>query len=208
VLAAIVVFPLATASAAPVALVERTVQAAIAFAASTAMTTAPALLAKAVLASLRRGRWALATTVMVILAVLGGTGYLLMRSGISAAAVDSRTDREKLQGAWSITSMSTDGVDAASKDLPSEVLVFQGDRVNMPIDSDYSLDTKANPKRIDMTCRITAPPNNWMLGIFEVSGDDLKLCLGAPGHERPTEFVTAPGNWRTLMNLKRRPPGR
>jgi RNA polymerase sigma factor (sigma-70 family) len=212
VLVAAVLFPTATSAApaaAPAILVETTVRAATAFAAGTALTSPPALLATAVLAGWRRARLAVAAAVLVSLALLGGVGLLLLRPGGPAMVTVIRADREKLQGDWVVTAMTVNGKDAGWEEVVAQnKLQFRGDQVNLPFDSDYILDPKAHPKRIDMTCRILPPPNNFMLGIYEVNGDELKLCLGAPGRDdRPKAFVTEPATGRTLMILKRRPAG-
>jgi uncharacterized protein (TIGR03067 family) len=122
--------------------------------------------------------------------------------------VDARTDRQKLQGEWTVAAVTVDGADAgalivALKSIPVK---FQDDRLSI-FDSDFTLDPTTNPKRIDMTCRHVDPPNNIIRGIYDVAGDDLKLCISAPGHERPTAFVTKPNSWATLFILKRRPAG-
>jgi hypothetical protein len=42
-----------------------------------------------------------------------------------------------------------------------------------------------------------------MLGIYELSGDELKICLADPGADRPKEFASAKGSKATYMVLKR-----
>ena len=204
-LAAAVLFPMAAQAAVPQALVETTVRAATAFAAGTALATPPAILAVAVLATLRRAKLGIAVIAIAILVLLGGIGLLITRAAHPAAAVDTRTDLEKLQGDWTTTSMSMNGMEAGPADLAAVQLQFRGDQVNFPFDSECKLDATAERKQIDLTCHLLGPPNNFMLGIYEIDGDELKLCLGPPGGERPTSFETPPGSGRTLMTLKRRP---
>jgi RNA polymerase sigma factor (sigma-70 family) len=207
VLVAAVLFPTSAPAAAPEALVETTVWAATAFTAGSALTTPPALLAAAVLASFRRARLVVAAAAVVTFAMLGGVGLLLTRPGHSAAVVAVQTDREKLQGDWAVVAMSMDGKDASQAEIAAlDSVRFHGDEVNLPFDSDFVLDTTAHPKQIDLTCRLLPPPNNFQIGIYEVNGDELKLCLGAPvRHDRPKAFVSEPESGRWLMILKRRP---
>jgi hypothetical protein len=63
----------------------------------------------------------------------------------------------------------------------------------------YKLDSASSPKAIDL---LTA--GNALPGIFELNGDDLKLCFRI-GKDRPTEFKTRPGDKTELFTLKRLP---
>ena len=40
-------------------------------------------------------------------------------------------------------------------------------------------------------------------GIYALDGDDLKVCFGAPGEKRPTEFKTEGGSSEQLAVMKR-----
>jgi hypothetical protein len=42
-----------------------------------------------------------------------------------------------------------------------------------------------------------------ILGIYEISGDTLKVCFDPEGKKRPTEFKTAAGSQTTLAVYKR-----
>jgi RNA polymerase sigma factor (sigma-70 family) len=214
VLVAAVLFPTSSPAASPI-LIQTTVRAATAFAAGTALTSPPGLIATAVLASFWRMRLTLAAGgLLMFLAVIGGVGLMLERSGALAAVVPVvRTDRELLQGDWVVAAMTMDGRDASQEEIEAfnkqKPLWVRGDEFNLPFDSDYVLDTNAHPKRIDLTCRIMPPPNNFQIGIYEVTDDELKLCLGPICRDdRPKAFVTEPGSGRTLMILKRRLPAK
>jgi hypothetical protein len=42
-----------------------------------------------------------------------------------------------------------------------------------------------------------------MLGIYEISGDTLKVCFDPEGKKRPTEFKSASGS-QTFVNVHKR----
>jgi RNA polymerase sigma-70 factor (ECF subfamily) len=208
VLVAVALFPPAATAAAPPALVEVTIRAATAFAAGTSMVTPPAILATAVLAGLRRGKLLLAAAILAFIAVLGGGGaFLLTRSSDPPVIADARTEQQKLEGDWAVGDMIIDGVPMPPNVKLIQQMRFRGNHLDWPFDSDFTLDPTANPKRIDLACKFVPPPNNCILGIYEMVGDDMKICLSAPGQDRPTEFATAPNSMRTLFVVKRRPSG-
>ena len=71
----------------------------------------------------------------------------------------------------------------------------------------YTLDAKASPKTIDLRGSGNA------LGIYEVAGDRLKLCLAqfAPAlktGQRPTSFVVEPDSGSILLTLERYEPAK
>jgi thiol-disulfide isomerase/thioredoxin len=52
----------------------------------------------------------------------------------------------------------------------------------------------------------TLPDGRLCRGIYHLDGDHLKICLGFPGAERPTDFTTKPGEQSSLMVYKRYEP--
>ncbi|HEX4588700.1 MAG TPA: sigma-70 family RNA polymerase sigma factor [Gemmataceae bacterium] len=201
VLLAAVVFP----SAAPAALVETTVRAATAFAAGAPLATPPAVLATAVLAGFRRAGLALAAAVLASLALIGGGAFLLLRGGGPATMITAQAELQILEGDWTVTAITMDGAAGIPPGAVSvQSMSFRGNHVNWPFESDFTIDPTAHPKQITMTCPKVPPPNNLMLGIYQINGDEMKFCISAPGNDRPAEFATAPGSMRFLVTLKRR----
>jgi hypothetical protein len=45
-----------------------------------------------------------------------------------------------------------------------------------------------------------------VLGIYELDGDNLKICLALPGKDRPMVFATAAENAQQLVVYKRDKP--
>ena len=56
----------------------------------------------------------------------------------------------------------------------------------------FSIDPSKKPKTIDVKFREGPEKGNTSLGIYELDGDDLKLCLSVTTKERPTEFSAKP----------------
>ena len=69
-----------------------------------------------------------------------------------------------------------------------------------------TIDPAKKPKTIDFQMVEGFPKGKTQLGIFEVEGDTLKSCFGAPGAERPSDFSSQAGDRRTSTVWKRMKP--
>jgi uncharacterized protein (TIGR03067 family) len=65
------------------------------------------------------------------------------------------------------------------------------------------LDPSKRPKGIDYLVVEGRGKGQTRLGIYELGGDTVKLCLAAPGDERPTDFLSKLGDGRTIGVWKR-----
>jgi len=65
----------------------------------------------------------------------------------------------------------------------------------------FKVDTTKTPHTIDMFPQDGSEKGKVSLGIYEVKGDELRLCHAGPGLDRPTEFSS--GERRTVMVFKR-----
>jgi uncharacterized protein (TIGR03067 family) len=66
-----------------------------------------------------------------------------------------------------------------------------------------TLDPTKEPKTIDLKFTEGPEKGNTSYGIYELKGDDLKLCLTIAGKNRPTSFAAAPKGGHALEVLKR-----
>ena len=66
----------------------------------------------------------------------------------------------------------------------------------------YTLRPSKKPKWIDIIAKRDDKITT-ILGIYSLDGDTLKLCHNDPGKLRPTEFVTKPGDQRSLVTFAR-----
>jgi RNA polymerase sigma factor (sigma-70 family) len=102
------------------------------------------------------------------------------------------SDQKKLQGTWQAVSGEENGQPLTDDFVKNYKATFAGNRVKLTAIDDsgtgtIKLDPKQNPKTIDIHIK----ENEEAIGIYEVTGDTLKLCMveAKPGNERPTEFV-------------------
>jgi uncharacterized protein (TIGR03067 family) len=114
-----------------------------------------------------------------------------------------KTDAAALKGVWEIVSTSFDGKEVPVKGRTlvfgdKEFTAFSGEKQGRTIA--FTLDPSKDPKQIDMDRGGTVSK---ALGIYSLDKDELKLCYGEPGAERPKAFESKEGKKVFLLVLKR-----
>jgi uncharacterized protein (TIGR03067 family) len=134
-------------------------------------------------------------SVMLIL-----TSVLIVPVG---ASEDAKGDKEKIQGVWTVVSVHDGG---KKRDIEDGVVTIDKDKVTSKrgdkLDKEftYEMDPTQKPTWIDLTAG-----DKKMLGIYELKGDNLKICLNeVQGGERPTEFVSKAGSPNDLLIVLKR----
>lgn len=117
-------------------------------------------------------------------------------AGSSATASD---DLKKMDGTWTMVSGEADGAPLPEKDVKGSTLVIVGDAYTVTLSDQgvkkgtQHIDATKSPKQIDAQ-DTSGPTVGKNLGIYEFTASgDFRVCFGAPGKDRPTEFVTKPG---------------
>jgi uncharacterized protein (TIGR03067 family) len=114
---------------------------------------------------------------------------------------------DPLAGAWKVESLVADGQEREQakgmtyvyKDGKATQKTPRGERT-----STYKIDTSKTPATIDMTGQGGQGAGQTRKGIFEVKGDELKICLAfMPDAERPTKFASEAGSGNILLVLKK-----
>jgi uncharacterized protein (TIGR03067 family) len=120
----------------------------------------------------------------------------------------SRKDLEKLQGDWAEVSATIDGTKLSDDEAQAIFRTVKGNEYTVFLYSKalatgkFVLDATKNPKTIDVTpakAKIKKP----MLGIYEIEGTRWKMCVAAPGKERPHEFTSSEGSGNQLSVWER-----
>ena len=172
----------------------------------------------------RRWRaWGLAAAALAAVFLLGGlalylnTDHRTEETGTSPPS--AQTDSELLQGTWFGITWIGDVEEEKRNAVPEEwfrladcKLTFTGDRVALvegidgkPTNGTFKIDPAKRPKQINWQIELGVHGVSY-LGIYELEGDILKLCLGNPlvDGERPTEFATKPDDAQKLIVFKRK----
>lgn len=120
-----------------------------------------------------------------------------------------KKDLAQLQGEWAMVSGTADGFPIPDAMLPNSKRVCQGDELTATVGGQLvmkakiTVDPTKKPKTIDYQVIDGPTEGKKHLGIYELAGDTLKSCFGAPGAERPTDFTSKPGDKRTATVWKR-----
>lgn len=129
--------------------------------------------------------------------------------GVSAPADDAAKDLEKLQGTWTATEITVNGKTHTEGTLrftfKKDQVIAEGDD---EVKRDYAkvsikLDPSTKPACIDIHVMAGEQKGAKMEGIYELKGDDLKICVKLLGNDRPTEFKAPDGSNTAVLILKR-----
>jgi uncharacterized protein (TIGR03067 family) len=124
---------------------------------------------------------------------------------------NARSDLDQLQGHWAMVESTNDGKRTTEKQLKIErtiegsnyTLVIQSDDGERVVTGTIKIDPKMNPKSIDATRTNGPEKGKAMLGIYELKGDQQKVCFAPTGKARPTEFASKQGSGWVLTVWRR-----
>jgi uncharacterized protein (TIGR03067 family) len=113
-----------------------------------------------------------------------------------------------LEGEWRFGSQEVDGVEMSAAALSRSRLLIDGDRFRMEspeaiYDGILTIDVEVTPAQITTEFVEGPEAGQQTLGIYEVTGDRLMLCVGLVGSSRPTEFAAPRGSRHALQHLRR-----
>src|SRR5262245_34638652 len=95
---------------------------------------------------------------LAVLATAGGAGLWLAGQVPPAAAQEKKTDKDLLQGTWTVVGCKERGQEIPKEDLKAEPrMTFKGDRIAFatnrgePMAATFALDVTREPRRIQLT---------------------------------------------------------
>jgi uncharacterized protein (TIGR03067 family) len=124
---------------------------------------------------------------------------------LAAEGKDKKTD-DPLTGTWKVTSLVFGGQEV--EQAKGTVQTFKDGKLIRKTQmgeqtSKYKIDTSKKPATIDLTAMGGRQDGMTRKGIFEVKGDELKICLAfMPDGDRPTKFDGSAEGY-ALLTLKR-----
>lgn len=138
------------------------------------------------------------------------TSFFVALSLVAGAPAPKETPKAppaKLDGEWVV-----EAIEGPPKDAPpgSVVMRFTDGKISIkeakrekPEDASYTVDASKKPAQIDIRPDRAGGKDKVIFGIYEVTGDTLKLAFGFDGAERPTEFKGDVEKRIAFITLKR-----
>jgi uncharacterized protein (TIGR03067 family) len=113
-----------------------------------------------------------------------------------------------MEGTWAYRSLEMDGNAVPASMLRESALLIDGDRFRAEspeatYEGIFTIDVEEMPNHIDIDFVEGPEAGNRCMGIFEIEGDRLRICLGLVGAARPERFATQPGTGHALEELER-----
>ena len=130
-------------------------------------------------------------------------------TGAQADKADVDKELKKFQGAWTFESVEAGGKQLPADEFKGMTVTFEGDKFTVKKDDEVlmvgiqKLDPSKSPKSVDVTVAEGLSKGAVMLGIYEISGDTLKVCFDPEGKKRPKEFKSACGS-QTFVAVHKR----
>lgn len=132
---------------------------------------------------------------------------------VIAASADKKAD-PGLNGDWSTVSFLRAGAPLPKeKQFPGRIMTIKEGKFSevrdgkIAVSGPLEIDSTKSPKWMDATFELGGPgPDEKVLGIYELDGDNLKVCCGAAGDPRPTKFESPDGSHLRLIIYKRHKP--
>lgn len=191
-----------TQAAVPAALVESVTRAAIGFAAATGTGSVAAGVAMKEIAAMYLKKMLLVAVLGVGALAVGGGTWIGVQAALPLVAADEKSDKDKFQGEWKITSAKMGGKDAED-DIVGKPVQFTGDKMMFKLGGTFALDSGKDPREITLTVSGEPAGRQKFAGIYKFEGGKLVLHIAHPGDDRPTDFESKPGITTMLIVLER-----
>src|SRR5262245_61569483 len=190
-------------AAVPGRLGDSTIQAATGSAAAGAVSANAGALAHGVLQAMRIAKLKVLAVVLGILA-LGAAGVLVPRA-LADKDAKPADGKASLDGTWVAVTTIKDGAELAKENnkVTSKDSTFTMIKGDKELKGKVQIDATKKPATIDIEVTEGDEKGKSSSGIYELAGDDLKICLGLQGTPRPTEFDGKAGSGCILVTLKR-----
>jgi uncharacterized protein (TIGR03067 family) len=121
------------------------------------------------------------------------------------AADDVKDELKKLEGTWKLVAGEEDGrviTDEELRDAP--LAIIKGDTLQFKRKGDRleegAITIDPAKKQIDFVFKVRT--TRIIKGLYQVDGDTLKFCLGAPNAERPAKFESKGAKLATFKRQK------
>jgi uncharacterized protein (TIGR03067 family) len=141
-------------------------------------------------------------TLLLGIVVLG----IVLVGGSDVVAQDDKA----LEGTWIIVSAQMQGKEVPAKEIEDREATFADGKMTARKGTKtlnvfrYKANATTKPRSIDLDGIEGDEKGKKWLAIYEINGDEMKLCISVDGKDRPTEFRTQEGKNLVLLAFKRK----
>lgn len=137
---------------------------------------------------------------------------LVLAAGVLTAGDEDaiKKDRKLMAGTWRVLSIERDGKKTTAEQLEKTRSIINVDGSAMVqregktiIKGNFKIDPTKKPKQSEATYTEGELKGKTVLGIYEVDGENMRICYALPGKDRPTEFSSKEGSGHVLLIYKR-----
>jgi uncharacterized protein (TIGR03067 family) len=139
---------------------------------------------------------------------LGVLGVMSWSSFGAEPPADAATKKElaRFAGTWLFASLEVEGKMLPPAAFKGSKLILEGSHFvavegGEKSQGSFKVDVSKSPKLLDVTFETGPAKGQTLLGIYELTDDTYKVCIGMPGKTRPTAFVSKPGTGHVLEVL-------
>jgi len=133
---------------------------------------------------------------------------LLLLPAVPLRAADAPAGTKELQGTWEAVASVRDGKDQPPDKGGMIVAMIEGDALTLKIGDQtrtatLKVDATKTPPTMDVLMEDGPQKGKTMKAIYQIKDDELKVCHGEPGADRPTEISSKEGSGLTVVTFKR-----
>ena len=132
-----------------------------------------------------------------------------LASGSASQNASTTVDElDKLQGTWTFVSLEVEGAKLPEAMLNGSKIIIKGDSfksisAGITYEGIFKIDVSKTPKTLDLIFTDGPEKGRTSLGIFDLVGDNLRICLSLAGSSRPSEFASKQASGFAFETLKR-----
>ena len=132
---------------------------------------------------------------------------LLLPAALLRAHDATKVQDKELEGDWEAASFIHEGKDEPQ--APGKILLMiHGDALTLKVGDDVrkatiTVDATTSPRAIDLAYESGPDKGKTIRGVYEVKGDELRICHGDAAKDRPTEIASREGSGYSVGVWKR-----
>jgi uncharacterized protein (TIGR03067 family) len=139
------------------------------------------------------------------------TGFAMMLPCI-ALGDDAKKAESMINGTWLAKTAELRGKPFPKQVVANLKLTLKDGEYEVQAESldrgTVTYNNSPNPKEMDIKGVEGPNEGKTILAIYELAGDELKICYDLSGKSRPTEFKTRPNSQLFLVTYERKKPGK